>query len=95
MTTYTVTDIRATTLDRGILVRDERLAVVATVTAENGDSVTFSRYADEDEWYADAAIRANGFPVFCHGEGSRVCAKQTPTPEVAAILDRAALDLWN
>jgi hypothetical protein len=50
-----------------------------------------SRYAHEDHWVADSLFKANGFPVFCNGKGSR-CTALHIIDDVSAIalLDEAA-----
>ena len=52
-----------------------------------GNTLMFSRYDDETEWYCDAHFGANGLPHFCHGEGSRCCRKQVAAGELKAMLD--------
>ena len=50
-------------------------------------TLMFSRYDDESQWYCDAYFGPNGFPHFCHGEGSRCCRKQVATGELKDLLD--------
>ena len=49
--------------------------------------ITFSRYDDETEWYADAYFD-NGLPSWCHGAGSRSCRKQIATGALAEALNQ-------
>lgn len=47
---------------------------VAWLRVDGEGSLFLSRYDDEDYWAADSHIKANGFPVFAHGTGSRTVA---------------------
>ena len=58
----------------------------ATVAVED-QTLMFSRYDTEDEWYCDAHFGAHGYPYFCHGEGSRSCRKQVATGDLKDALD--------
>jgi hypothetical protein len=58
----------------------------ATVDIE-GDVLHFSRLQGEADWYCDAYFKANGYPVFCEGFGSRVTRKQIASDELAEQLD--------
>ena len=53
-------------------------------------SLAVSRWEDESQWLADAHVKANGFPVFVHGEGDRSCAKKVMADEaIVAALNEA------
>ena len=52
-----------------------------------GQTLMFSRYDEESQWYCDAHFGANGFPHFVHGEGSRCCRKQVAIGELKEQLD--------
>jgi hypothetical protein len=56
------------------------------VVEVQGDLLWFSRFDTETTWYCDAHFGANGFPYFCHGEGSRCCHKQAARGPLAAAL---------
>lgn len=71
MSEFEIKDFKAEVLDRGILNSDRQPAHTATIQFSNGDWVSISRYHDESGWVADAAFRANGFPVFSNGTGTR------------------------
>lgn len=87
---YTVKSIKATEVNRGLF-RTEMVAChEAIIVFTNGDWMGVSRYIDEEHWVADCAFRANGFPVFSNGTGSRVTAVRCLNPEDAGILDEAA-----
>jgi hypothetical protein len=87
---FTIKDLKYTTLDRGLIKSDVQNAFTATIVAENGDWLGVSSYEDEDYWVADCAFRANGFPVFSNGTGTRLVAVRTIAPEIAAELDEQA-----
>lgn len=56
-------------------------ATLRVVTVVCGDhTFGFSRWEDEDVWYADSLILPNGAPMFVHGEGTRECAKSPASP---------------
>lgn len=76
MTTFTIESFEATTINRGLFTSDYADIHKAIVTFDNGDWIGVSRYFDEDYWVADSAFRANGFPVFSNGVGSRVTTAQ-------------------
>ena len=84
---FTIQDFKAETLNRGLIVPDMQEAHTAIVKFENGDWIGVSRYRDEDYWVADCAFRANGFPVFSNGTGTRIVAVRTVSDEVAAALN--------
>ena len=91
--TYTIQDFKAERLNRGFIQSDIQDAHTAILKFDNGDWMAVSRYHDEKYWVVDAAFRANGFPIFSNGTGSRCTAIQTLTPEHAAALDdRLALE---
>lgn len=86
---FEITDFTAKQINRGLLSSDFQDAHVATVTFDTGDVFGVSRFHDEDQWIVDSAIRANSFPVFVHGEGSRVTNLYTLSnlPEVENALN--------
>lgn len=56
-----------------------------------GEGVTtmgFSHRTDDPEgmWLADSRIGPNGYPVFVHGEGDRVCDKQIAGPQIVEAI---------
>lgn len=84
---YTIKQFDAERLDRGLISSDVQDAHTATIVFENGDWMGVSRYHDEDYWVADCAFKANGFPIFSNGTGSRCTAIRTLAPEDAKALD--------
>jgi len=65
--------------------QDEPLWYASVQVGE--DTLLFSRFDTEDQWYCDAHFGANGYPYFCHAEGSRCCRKQVATAELKDALD--------
>lgn len=61
---------------------------VATVETDGGHTLHFSRDDEERQWYADAHFGPDGYPYFCHGEGSRCTKKQVAHGELADLLDQ-------
>lgn len=84
---YTIVQFDAERLDRGLIQSDIQDAHTATIKFENGDWMGVSRYHDEDYWVVDCAFRANGFPVFSNGTGSRCIMVRALAPEDAEALD--------
>jgi hypothetical protein len=84
---FTIKDLKLDVLDRGLIQPDRQNAWTAIIVAPNGDWLGVSSYEDEDYWVADCAFRANGFPVFSNGTGTRLTAVRTIAPEIAAELD--------
>lgn len=78
---HEIKDFTATELDRGLIMRDMQPAHTAIIKFDNGDWIGVSRYHDEVAWVADCAFRANGYPVFSNGSGSRVTLAQVLTDE--------------
>lgn len=60
--------------------------VVANVERE-GVHFSFSRYWDEENWYCDSVILANGMPHFVHGTGNRSVLKQIAAPDIANAIE--------
>ena len=56
---------------------------------ECGDlSVSLSRFPVEDTWLCDSIFGLkNMYPFFCHGIGSRSCAKKVVRPELNQALE--------
>jgi hypothetical protein len=85
---YEIKDFKAVDLNRGLLMSDYQPAHTANIVFANGDWIGVSRYHDEVAWVADCAFRANGYPVFSNGTGSRCTAAQVLTDEtIIADLD--------
>ncbi|MFD9690156.1 hypothetical protein ACFWXO_30860 [Kitasatospora sp. NPDC059088] len=51
-----------------------------------------SRLVGESDWAVDAAFSANGFPQHSNGFGARYLRYRTLRPEVAALVDSAAVE---
>lgn len=92
MTGFAITEFAAKSLDRGLFTPDLQPAHVATVVLEAGDTISLSRFATEAHWVMDAHFKANGFPVFSHGEGARYTALSVLKADhpLTAELDRRA-----
>ncbi len=64
------------------------------VVRVDGMTAHFSRHRSEGRWYCDALFGANGYPHFCHGEGSRCCQKQYATGELERLLTARKIE-WG
>ena len=90
MSKYTIKMIKATEINRGLLRTEMMAAHEAIIVFPNGDWMGVTRYIDEEHWVADCAFRANGFPIFSNGTGSRVTVMRCLAPEDSVILNEAA-----
>jgi hypothetical protein len=68
---YTIQDFKREKVNRGLIQSDYQDCWTAIVKADNGDWIGVSRYHDEAFWVVDCAFRANGYPVFSNGTGTR------------------------
>lgn len=84
MTTFEVTK---GTASRDLLSHSPEPVFFAVVREDDGSSLHFSRYPDEEHWVADAMFSKIGFPVFSNGPGSRCTGYRIADPETAEEFD--------
>lgn len=75
---YRIEDAKMENVHNGFEIRPCKSA---HVFFENGDWIGVSQYDNEDYWVCDSAFKANYFPIFCSGVGSRVTAFRTVADE--------------
>lgn len=85
MTTFEVTK---GTASRALLSYSPEPVYFAVAREDDGSSVHFSRYPDEENWVADAWFRGgSSMPVFSNGPGSRCTGYRIASPEAAEEFD--------
>lgn len=62
--------------------------ITATVTLTDGSTIGVSQYADEaPKWGVDSAFLANGYPLWCNGEGARYLIVKALAEDIAEYLN--------
>lgn len=59
------------------------------VVANEGASLSVSRFDDESGWTVDSASGLSGFPYWVNGFGAREVLTHRLSPEAAQVLDEA------